>query len=40
MKTKTIKINRGTIQKSGTVLVALGTILKAGVEIAKVVSKK
>lgn len=36
---KNIKVNQDTIQKGGTILMAAGTILKAGVEIAKALSK-
>lgn len=36
---KNIKVDSGTVQKGSTVLIAIGTILKAGVEIAKALSK-
>lgn len=38
-KTKFPKLNKETIGNTGKVLVATGTILKAGVEIAKALSK-
>lgn len=38
-RTKNIKVNSETATKSGTVLIALGTIIKAGAEIAKTISK-
>ena len=39
VKTKLPKLDKETAGKAGGFLVAAGTIIKAGVEIAKIVSK-
>ena len=36
---KNIKVNQDKVQKGSTILIAAGTILKAGVEIAKALRK-
>lgn len=36
---KIIKVSQEKVQKGGTIFIAAGTILKAGVEIAKALSK-
>lgn len=38
-KTKLPKLNKETIGNTGKVLVATGTILKAGYELAKILTK-